>query len=222
MALASSQSHLVALVAVLLAGAGVPVEPREKEPPPQLVISMGSADEGLTVLTITGRNFGDAPAVALAGVPLYVFNSSDTEIQALLPKGQLPGTARCVVSRGPSRTDYAWLDLTLGTVGPVGPKGDTGPSGPSGSQGEPGQRGEVGPQGPTGPVDYRVVDTKLAAAKLVWAECERTDWVLSFDRPGLSKCGDDKFLAGLERGACQELYCIEFAYCCSVKIVAQP
>lgn len=219
----TNHRYAMAVVALLVGGGGMGAEPREKEPRPQLVVSSAAADESLSVLTLGGNNFGDAPAVFLSGAPLHVINSSATEIQALLSVGQLPGTFRCVVSRGPSTTDIGWIDLTLGAVGPAGPKGETGPQGPSGPQGEQGQRGETGPQGAAAPVDYRIVDAKLAGAKLVWTDCERAPgWNTDFDHPGLWTCPANKFIVGLERSECDRIYCIEFAYCCTASIIPQP
>lgn len=139
-----------------------------KNPPPQLVVSSAVADPALSVLSVGGQNFGDAaPAAFLDGVPLTVVSFSATALEVLLPVGQVPGTYRLVVSRGPSSTDVGWLDVTLGAVGPVGEKGakgnpgDTGPQGlpgppgpqgPKGETGATGATGATGPQGPAGPI----------------------------------------------------------------------
>lgn len=47
-----------------------------------------------------------------------------------------------------------------------------------------------------------------------WGHCYKQNIVKSFDNKGWSECKANYFLAGLYRGTCNNLYCIEYMYCC--------
>jgi hypothetical protein len=118
--------------------------------PDALVLTSAMADSAQEVLFIRGRNFGDGPALTLAGEPLIVEASTSSDIRALLPVGLSSGTYLLRVSRGNAVIDTDAMDLTIGAVGPQGPQGEKGPMGDTGLQGIQGEKGNAGTPGAPG------------------------------------------------------------------------
>lgn len=118
---------------------------------PQLLIVHveGNVDTG--ALAIHGRYFtwanDDQVVVTLAGIPLQVLNLTDSQIQAMLPPGTVPGDYLLKVSRGPGAMQNDTFALTLGAVGPQGPKGEKGEPGEQGLPGNIGLAGRTCPPG---------------------------------------------------------------------------
>jgi hypothetical protein len=155
-----SKAAGAALIGLVLAAVPAVAEENEEGPRRHLVILSASADPHLVVLTIDGKNFGQAPVVILDALQLVVTSATPTQILATLPPGLLPGSYRLTVAgrrRGhdpddhPSTGEVDVFDVTVGAVGPVGPKGDKGDMGNVGPQGLQGPAGPQGPQGPAGP-----------------------------------------------------------------------
>ena len=96
-----------------------PAAAQQPQAPP-LVVSSVVPDPGGQVLTIEGANFGGGrPFVTLDLVPINVRYASEVQIVAAVPVGQMPaGTYLLTVSRGPSASENASFQLTLGAVGP--------------------------------------------------------------------------------------------------------
>jgi protein-disulfide isomerase len=104
--------------AIALALATIAASPAAAGQPqaPPLVVTSATPDPGGQVLTIEGTSFGGGrPFVTLDLVPVNVRYASDVQIVAAVPVGQMPpGTYLLTVSRGPSPTESASLQLTLG------------------------------------------------------------------------------------------------------------
>jgi collagen triple helix repeat protein/IPT/TIG domain-containing protein len=103
-------------------------------------------------LTISGREFGNAPIVTLDAMTLTMISATPNQIVATLPPHVIatPGTYILQVGRTNRRgriVDFDRLDVTIGLVGPAGPKGDPGAQGIPGPQGIQGPKGDPGPQG---------------------------------------------------------------------------
>jgi hypothetical protein len=141
------------LVAVASAATGLDREPSLPAAARAVMITTAAADATMEILTVNGRFGSERPLVSLSGVSLEVLHSTDTSIQALLPLGQLAGTYRLVVNRGPGLPNQASMDVTIGTTGPAGEKGikgDTGEPGAKGDKGDTGLQGLPGGPGPRG------------------------------------------------------------------------
>ena len=107
-------------------------------------------------LTVTLADFGP---LTIVGTP------TETQIEALLPAGILPGDYLLTVSVGVLGTGQSQndeYDLTIGAVGAqgdqgvqgkIGPKGDQGDQGVQGKKGDQGVQGKAGPDGPAGTID---------------------------------------------------------------------
>ena len=137
--------------AVAILSSVLVVHAQGRTPPPQLTISVAALSSTGTTLFVQGTNFGSAPAVLLAGLPLGgVAVSADgtqlTAVMAALP----PGTYLLQVSRGPSTTENATFAVAVGGVGPKGDPGEKGDKGDKGDPGDPGPAGAVGATGPAG------------------------------------------------------------------------
>ncbi|ATB40467.1 hypothetical protein CYFUS_005916 [Cystobacter fuscus] len=126
----------------------------------QLVILGVDVDYASSTLYINGENFtnGASPAIKLAGVPVPLLSTKDTEIAASLPATFLGavGSYLLTLSTGTLPIQNDVLVVTLGAsgprgpIGPQGPKGDTGAAGPQGPKGDTGAAGPQGPKGDTG------------------------------------------------------------------------
>lgn len=133
---------------------------------PQLVVLGVDVDYASSTLYINGEHFknGANPTIKLAGVPVSLRSTQETEIAAALPANFFGavGSYLLTVSTGtlPAQNDSLVVNLGAsgprGPMGPAGPKGDKGVAGPMGPQGLKGERGlpgatgSVGPQGPKG------------------------------------------------------------------------
>lgn len=96
----------VALFAVISLSASAqtrPEFPTLPEQAPQLIVLSAAPQSGNVILTVTGRNFCEAPVVMLAGTPLAVSNVTETGFDVLLPVGIQPGTYLLEVSCGKGR-----------------------------------------------------------------------------------------------------------------------
>ena len=49
-----------------------------------------------------------------------------------------------------------------------------------------------------------------------WGQCYTKDIGESFDKEGWGTCKDDYYIAGLYRGTCNKLFCLEFMKCCKM------
>lgn len=121
-------------------------------PPTQLVITAVTTT-GASI-TIRGVNFGAAPNVFVAGMPLagVTVNAAGTQITAQLP-ALAPGSYLLHVSRGNGQPQNGTFNLTIGAAGaqgPTGPQGPQGNAGPAGAQGATGPPGAAGATGATG------------------------------------------------------------------------
>jgi hypothetical protein len=130
---------------------------------PQLVIQGVDVDYASSTLYINGEHFtnGANPSVKLAGVPVTLLSTKETELAASLPAtffGAV-GSYLLTVSTGNLHAQNDVLSVTLGAsgprgpvgpVGPPGPKGDAGPEGVPGPKGDAGSVGLQGPKGDTG------------------------------------------------------------------------
>ena len=135
-------------IAVVAAGLMLSALAAGATPPPQLVVTAAQISNDGTTIFVHGANFGPAPLVSVAGMPLggVTVSLDGTELvaaMAALP----PGTYLLQVSRGPATTENGSFAVA---VGAVGPKGDTGAQGPKGDKGDPGDAGAAGPAGPQG------------------------------------------------------------------------
>jgi len=143
-----------------------PAAAQGKAPSPQLVVNASTvvprsvgllsatAEISGDVLYLAGQNFGNAPTVTLAGLPLQILSVSPdgTLLSAQIPTPLDPGSYLLTVSRGPAATQNATFIVVVGSGSASnGPKGDPGPAGPAGPQGATGAQGATGPQGPAGP-----------------------------------------------------------------------
>jgi hypothetical protein len=118
---------------------------------PQLVVLGVDVDYTGATLYINGENFtnGGSPVVKLAGTPIPLLLTKETELVASLPPTFMGavGSYLLTVSTGSLSVHNDVLAVTLGASGPRGPKGDTGPAGLQGLKGDKGDTGAVGPQG---------------------------------------------------------------------------
>lgn len=146
-----------------------PAAAQGKAPSPQLVVNASTvvprpvgllsatAEISGDVLYLAGQNFGNAPTVTLAGLPLQILSVSPdgTLLSAQIPTPLDPGSYLLTVSRGPAVTQNATFIVVVGSGsasnGPKGDPGPTGPAGPAGPQGATGPQGPTGPLGPAGP-----------------------------------------------------------------------
>jgi hypothetical protein len=139
---------LAVFACVIVASAAVAV-------PPAPVVTAAGADESLTTLFITGRNFGASPlpVVRLGGVAIPVVSATDTDIVATIPSGTDPASYSIVVvnqTRPPLSSQPFEVTLGVGVAGPEGPQGPPGPAGPPGPQGAQGLQGVQGMPGTAG------------------------------------------------------------------------
>ena len=122
-----------------------------------LTITQVTADLGVGLLFIEGRNFtpdgrsGRSLHVLLGRdngevERLAVVSATDTEITAALTSTD-PATRLLIVIAGPGRPRTDAMDVTLGTQGPQGPRGRRGRRGRRGLRG---LRGNPGPPGELG------------------------------------------------------------------------
>jgi hypothetical protein len=142
-----------------------PAAAQGKAPSPQLVVNASTvvprsvgllsatAEISGDVLYLAGQNFGNAPTVTLAGLPLQILSVSPdgTLLSAQIPTPLDPGSYLLTVSRGPAATQNATFIVVVGSGsasnGPKGDPGPAGPAGPAGPQGATGAQGATGPQG---------------------------------------------------------------------------
>jgi protein-disulfide isomerase len=123
----------ISLALVLgLATAAVPATARQ-QPGPQVMVAGAVPDASGETLTITGGNFRNRPFVTLDLVPLTVQFATDGQIIAVAPVRLMPpGKYLLTVSCGPSASDSASLQITLGEPKPEAPRPAGGvPVGPS-------------------------------------------------------------------------------------------
>ena len=86
---------------------------------PQLVIAEARPDSDADTLTISGENFGSRPVVTLDLVPLRIEEATDTQIVAVAPISLMPASEYLLtVSRGPSASEHASFDVSLGSTSP--------------------------------------------------------------------------------------------------------
>ena len=108
-----SRASRVALVLAVLAWSTTVF--LKAQPTSQLVVSDARPDATASTLTISGETFGPRPFVTLDLVPLRIRETSETQIVAAAPVNLMPpGDYLLTVSRGPTPTDHASLDVTLG------------------------------------------------------------------------------------------------------------
>jgi hypothetical protein len=145
---------MLAGVAVSLA---VPYSPAPAAGLP-LVIS-ATVDYTQGTLTISGQNFGSAPAVTLDSLAFPTQSSASTKIVASFPSGKapssfVPGTYFLTVQFRNQLPSIFAVDIGAngapGPVGPVGPRGLPGVAGAPGLAGPAGVQGGLGPMGPPG------------------------------------------------------------------------
>ena len=85
----------------------------------QLVITEARPDSDADTLTISGENFGSRPVVTLDLVPLRIEEATETEIVAVAPISLMPASDYLLtVSRGPSVSEHASFDVSLGSTSP--------------------------------------------------------------------------------------------------------
>ena len=125
-----------------------------------LVIS-ATVDYTHSSLTISGQNFGSAPAVTLDSLAFSTQSSASNQIvanflSAKAPSSFTPGTYFLTVTFKNQLPAIFGVDIGAnGTQGPAGPAGAPGAQGLPGVAGAPGPAGPAGPQGgfgPAGPV----------------------------------------------------------------------
>ncbi len=188
----------VLLLALLPMAGSAEAAPRDKNPPPQLVItSTGITFAGglPATIIIRGEKFGERPGrVTLGNRDLQqIMSWTPTEIEAGLPAGLDPGTYVLTVTRGPSTTQTYSVEVTIGATGPPGPGG---PQGPPGPPGPPGPAGPPGPQGEPGTLD------------LAGEMCPNGRAVIGFDDMGALVCTEGGCPAGQTHcgGFCVDLH----------------
>jgi hypothetical protein len=118
-----------------------------------LVIS-ASVDYTHSTLTITGQNFGTAPAVTLDSLAFPTQSSVSGQIVANFPSGNAPSSftpGTYFLTLQFKNQLPAIFAVDIGANGAPGPAGAQGPAGPSGAAGAPGPAGLQGIPGPVGP-----------------------------------------------------------------------
>ena len=107
------------IVSIAILTAGCPAFAQQTAAPPLAVVSAVPDTSGQT-LTITGSGFGSRPLVTLDLVPLTVQFAIDSQIVAAVPLSMMPpGKYVVSVSRGPSTSDNASIQLILGSGTPT-------------------------------------------------------------------------------------------------------
>lgn len=195
----STSVRLAAVVAAALSlSPGAPIAQGRGNPKLTVVNAVPDMPNGL--LTITGLNFGTAPAVTLDARPLTLLGAAPTQIIAVLPASLMNTAGSYLLTviddgdLGVKVAQAARFDTFVVTIGAVGPKGDTGDKGDRGDPGEkgdtgatgldgaPGAPGATGAQGPIGP------QGPSGSLALAGRGCPRGAFVTGFDAAGVPTC----------------------------------
>ena len=97
-------------------------------------------ENNLTMFMITGEDFlFEPPLEVTLGEfdPLIIISATDTQIDATLPFGIMPGDYLLTVSTGEGQSHGGEYDLTIGAAEPQGDPGKQAPSRIQGNSGDP-------------------------------------------------------------------------------------